>query len=168
MYKILALNCLTTAYSLSVLYLDGVKFGDTQATFSGLLITFCFLFISRSKPVESYRPPSCSLSLPLRFLTHVCVGRLSAQRPPPDIFNLYTLITILGQFSVHMYSLITVCDAAKVSLCLFLSVSLCRRDTKRENVCVCVCVSGHCRSSWRSVWIRTLSSPQTSSTPSCF
>ena len=49
MYKILALNCLITAYSLSVQYLDGVKFGDYQITVSGMLMSVCFLCISRAK-----------------------------------------------------------------------------------------------------------------------
>ena len=31
-YQILALQCLISSYSLSVLYLDGVKYGDTQMT----------------------------------------------------------------------------------------------------------------------------------------
>jgi manganese-transporting P-type ATPase len=91
MYKILALNCLISAYSLSVLYLEGIKFGDTQYTISGLLMSVCFLSISRAQVVEG----------------------LSKERPQPNIFNVYIIGSILGQFAVHIVTLIYIarlCD----------------------------------------------------------
>ncbi|ORX98733.1 hypothetical protein BCR34DRAFT_628338 [Clohesyomyces aquaticus] len=86
MYKILALNCLISAYSLSVLYLDGIKFGDGQVTISGMMMSVCFLSISRAKSVE----------------------QLSKERPQHNIFNFYIIGSVLGQFAIHIATLIYV------------------------------------------------------------
>ncbi|OCK84310.1 hypothetical protein K432DRAFT_422697 [Lepidopterella palustris CBS 459.81] len=84
MYKILALNCLISAYSLSVLYLDGIKFGDGQVTISGMMMSVCFLSISRAKAVEA----------------------LSKERPQHNIFNPYIIGSVLGQFAIHIVTLL--------------------------------------------------------------
>ncbi|KAI9343312.1 hypothetical protein DFJ73DRAFT_841861 [Zopfochytrium polystomum] len=84
MYKILALNCLISAYSMSVMYLAGIKQGDWQATVGGLLITVCFFGIAKSSAVEN----------------------LSKKRPQANVFNFYIIISVLGQAAIHVASLI--------------------------------------------------------------
>jgi cation-transporting ATPase 13A1 len=83
MFKILALNSLIYAYSLSVLYMDGIKYGDTQATIVALLSATCFLFISRSQPLT----------------------KLSKEKPVSKLFSLYMVISVIGQFAIHLASL---------------------------------------------------------------
>jgi len=80
MYSILALNCLISAYSLSVLTMDGVKFGDTQMTITGLCVASLFLFVTRSEPKPE----------------------LSAKRPFKSIFNFYISFSLIGQTIIHI------------------------------------------------------------------
>lgn len=86
MFKILALNSLIYAYSLSVLYMDGIKFGDTQATIMALLSATCFLFISRSQPLN----------------------KLSKERPVSKLFSPYMVFSVIGQFLIHLAALMFV------------------------------------------------------------
>jgi cation-transporting ATPase 13A1 len=79
MYKILAVNCLVTAYNLSALYLHGVKQGDSQMTFVGLLIAAFFFFVSRSKPLAN----------------------LASERPPSRVFSPFVMLSVVGQCLVH-------------------------------------------------------------------
>lgn len=90
MYKILALNSLITAYSLSVLHLSGIRYGDFQVTVSGMLISACFMFLTRSQPVKEMSPA----------------------RPQSNIFNAYLISSVLLQFVLHVAVLIYVTQSA--------------------------------------------------------
>lgn len=84
MYKILALNCLTSAYSMSVLQMDGVKHGESQMILSGIILTVCFLCMSKSQPMPTLCP----------------------QRPITKVFHPYMMCTIFMQFGLHLYSMV--------------------------------------------------------------
>ncbi|OEU20754.1 P-type ATPase [Fragilariopsis cylindrus CCMP1102] len=94
MYQILALQCLISSYSLSVLYLDGVKYGDTQMTAMGMLGSISFMSVSRSKPLD----------------------RLSSVRPLTSIFHPALFISLLGQFTIHLSTMMIAVFYAKKNL----------------------------------------------------
>lgn len=91
MYQILALNCLISSYSLSALYLDGVKSGDRQMTARGLLLTVAFLSISRAAPLK----------------------KLSTVRPLESIFHPALFLSLLGQFAIHLLCMMYTVALAK-------------------------------------------------------
>ncbi|KAJ2331683.1 putative cation-transporting ATPase 1, partial [Coemansia sp. RSA 2681] len=62
----------------------GIKYGDWQATIMGALMSVCFLCISKSSPLE----------------------KLSRERPQKNILTVYMLLTVLGQFAVHVAALV--------------------------------------------------------------
>jgi cation-transporting ATPase 13A1 len=84
MYKILSLNSLISAYTMSALYLDGVKMGDYQATAMGMGISILFLMMSFSQPLK----------------------KLEKEKPPSSIFHWSLTISVSIQFIMHLSVLI--------------------------------------------------------------
>lgn len=84
MYQILALNCLISAYSLSVLYLRGVVLGDKQMTITGMVLAVASFMVARAKPLK----------------------KLSPRKPASTIFAPELFLSLLGQFAVHVVALI--------------------------------------------------------------
>ncbi|EPR79370.1 putative cation-transporting ATPase [Spraguea lophii 42_110] len=82
MYKILALNSLISAYSLSVIDSLGVRFGDYQMTVTGILLSLAFMFLTKCDPLK----------------------QISKERPPLNIFNRYLLSSTILQTAVHVFT----------------------------------------------------------------
>ena len=91
MFKILGLNCLCMAYVMSVQFLDGVKFGDTQMTVGGLITAGMFLALSRAAPSQTLAP----------------------SKPRCTIFTVYFFSSVFLQFAVHLTALWYTLDVAK-------------------------------------------------------
>jgi manganese-transporting P-type ATPase len=87
----MALQCLISSYALSVLYLEGIKYGDTQMTALGLLGTVSHLSISRSKPLD----------------------KLSRVKPLSSIFHPASFLSLLGQFAIHLLTMVLAVRGAK-------------------------------------------------------
>eukprot|EP01061_Rhynchopus_euleeides_P042962 TRINITY_DN74955_c0_g1_i1.p2 TRINITY_DN74955_c0_g1~~TRINITY_DN74955_c0_g1_i1.p2 ORF type:complete len:381 (+),score=154.16 TRINITY_DN74955_c0_g1_i1:109-1143(+) len=83
MYRIMALNCLTTAFAFSVLATERVKYSDTQMTVTSLFVAVCFLCTSRGTPLPT----------------------LSKRNPSRSVFSPVVLLTIALQFAAHCYHL---------------------------------------------------------------
>ena len=91
MFKILGLNCLVSAYVMSVQFLDGVKFGDAQMTAGGLLTAGMFLSLSRACPEE----------------------RLAPAPPRASVFAPGVVFSVAAQFAAHLAFLLAAVEAAK-------------------------------------------------------
>mmetsp|Transcript_10376 Transcript_10376/g.34080 ORF Transcript_10376/g.34080 Transcript_10376/m.34080 type:complete len:1431 (-) Transcript_10376:1171-5463(-) len=80
MQQILALNCLIAAYSLSTLYMDGVRSGEAQMIASGVLLNIAGLSFSYAQPVQE----------------------LSSSRPLASIFHPALSLSLAGQLAIHL------------------------------------------------------------------
>ena len=84
MFQILAVNSLVASYQLSVLFLYGVRMGDTQQTIVGMSMAACFFAVSWAKPLD----------------------KLAPQRPFDSVFNTPLLVMVFGQFFIHLAAML--------------------------------------------------------------
>jgi cation-transporting ATPase 13A1 len=84
MQQVLMLSCLISAYSLSVLYLDGIRSSENQMMASGTALTVAGLAFSYATPVHT----------------------LSAVRPLRSIFHPANFLSLVGQLVIHLAAMI--------------------------------------------------------------
>jgi len=87
MFKILAVNGLIHSITMTVLFLQGVRQGDTQSTIFGLIVAVVFALLSFTQPLQ----------------------HLTERRPVSRIFSLAVISSILGQSLIHLATLFAVC-----------------------------------------------------------
>lgn len=78
-YKIVTLSSFLTAYSLSKLHMENLKFSDMQNTLMGIYGAYLYYQLSNGKPVK----------------------RLSKDRPPNSIFNKFFWSSLFGQLLIQ-------------------------------------------------------------------
>lgn len=91
MYQILAVNCLISSYSLSVLYLDKVKYANSQLMALGMISTIASVTLSRATPLPN----------------------LSPVRPLTSIFHPALFSSLVGQFALHLGCMVYLTNLAK-------------------------------------------------------
>ncbi|ETV84154.1 hypothetical protein H257_03440 [Aphanomyces astaci] len=91
MYQILAVNCLISSYSLSVLYLDKVKYANSQMIALGMMGTVASVTLSRATPL----------------------AELSPVRPIASIFHPALFSSLIGQFALHLGVMVYSTNLAK-------------------------------------------------------
>lgn len=84
MYKLMIINSLITAFSVSILTLDGVKLSDAQTTIISLLYTCLIVLISKTSPLKN----------------------ITNYSPPNSLFNFSVIISLLSQIIIHFSILI--------------------------------------------------------------
>ena len=91
MQQILVLNCMISAYSLSVLYLDGIKASENQLMATGMMLTTASFAFSFATPLDA----------------------LSSVRPLSSVFHPALFLSILAQMVIHLGCMLLVVSMAK-------------------------------------------------------
>lgn len=93
MQQVLVLSCLISAYSLSVLYLDGIRSSDNQMIASGSALTAASLAFSYATPVHT----------------------LSPVRPLRSIFHPANFLSLWGQLAIHLGCMVYAVEMVRVA-----------------------------------------------------
>ena len=93
MQQVLVLSCLISAYSLSVLYIDGIRSSDNQMIASGSALTAASLAFSYATPVHT--------------LSHV--------RPLRSIFHPANFLSLWGQLAIHLGCMVYAVEMVRVA-----------------------------------------------------